>query len=77
MSRMRPECLDPDLSDRLVAAAVLVREESDEEDDEEDDREEGDDIAWTLKTAHNKRDHNARYLCGVCASRKRGEYRRA
>jgi len=40
MSRIRPECLDPETSDRSVAADVLVREEPDEEDDEEGDGEE-------------------------------------
>jgi len=41
MSRIRPEYLDADTSDRSVAADVLVREEPDEEeDDEEGDGEE-------------------------------------
>ena len=40
MSRIRPEYLDPETSDRRVAADVLVREEPDEEDDEEGDGEE-------------------------------------
>jgi len=39
MSRMRPEYLDPETSDRSVTADVLVREEPEEEDD---DDEEGD-----------------------------------
>ena len=39
MSRMRPEDLDPETSDRSVTADVLVREEPEEEDD---DDEEGD-----------------------------------
>ena len=42
MSRIRPEYLDADTSDRSVAADVLVREEPDkEEDDEEPDEDEG------------------------------------
>ena len=36
MSRMRPEYLDPETSDRSVTADVLVREEQDEEDDDEE-----------------------------------------
>jgi len=40
MRRIRPEYLDPETSDRWVAADVLVREEPDEEDDEEGDGEE-------------------------------------
>jgi hypothetical protein len=41
MSRIHPECPDPDPPDRSVAANVLVREEPDEEeDDEEGDGEE-------------------------------------
>ena len=41
MSRIRPEYLDPETSDRSLAADVLVREEPDEdEDDEEGDGEE-------------------------------------
>ncbi len=41
MGRIRPECLDPETSDRPVAADVLVREEPDEEEeDEEDDKRE-------------------------------------
>jgi hypothetical protein len=45
MSRIRPECLDPETFDRSVAADVLVRreepdeEEEDEEDDEKEDEE--------------------------------------
>jgi hypothetical protein len=42
MSRIRPEYLDADPSDRWVADDVLVREEPDEEDDEEGDGEEKD-----------------------------------
>ena len=37
MSRMRPANLDPEVSDRSVAADVLFREEPDEEEDEEED----------------------------------------
>ena len=40
MRRIRPEYLDADLSDRSVAADVLVREEPNEEEDEEGDGEE-------------------------------------
>src|SRR6266550_2143256 len=40
MRRIRPEHLNPETSDRWVAADVLVREEPDEEDDEEGDGEE-------------------------------------
>src|SRR5437667_9014673 len=36
MSRIRPEYLDAETSDRWVAADVLVREEPDEEDDDEE-----------------------------------------
>ena len=36
MRRIHPECLDPETSDRSVAADVLVREEPDEEDDDEE-----------------------------------------
>ena len=36
MRRIRPEYLDPETSDRWVAADVLVREEPDEEDDDEE-----------------------------------------
>ena len=37
MSRIRPQCLDADCSDRSVAADVLLRQEPDEEEDEEED----------------------------------------
>jgi hypothetical protein len=37
MDRIRPEFLDPDPSDRLVAADVLLREEPEEEEDEDED----------------------------------------
>ncbi len=40
MRRIPPEYLDPETSDRSVAADVLVREEPDEEEDEEGDGEE-------------------------------------
>ena len=40
MSRIRPENLDPEISDRWVAADVLFREEPDEEEDDEDEQEE-------------------------------------
>ena len=48
MSRIRPEYLDPETSDRSLAANVLVREqpeeeEEDEEDDEKEDNEKRDD----------------------------------
>ena len=36
MRRIRPEYLDPETSDRLVAPDVLVREEPDEEEDDEE-----------------------------------------
>ena len=37
MSRIHPECPDPDPSDRSAAADVLLRQEPDEEDEEEDE----------------------------------------
>jgi hypothetical protein len=37
MSRIRPENLDPEISDRSVAADALLRQEPDEEEDEEDE----------------------------------------
>ncbi|HLB87885.1 MAG TPA: hypothetical protein VJK29_09560 [Terriglobales bacterium] len=43
MSRIRAEYVDPETSDRPVAAHVLVREEPDEEEDEEDEQDEGKD----------------------------------
>ncbi len=46
MSRIHPERLDSDLSDRSVADDVLLRQEPDEEEDEEGDgkaEEDGDD----------------------------------
>jgi hypothetical protein len=45
MSRIAPEYLDTDCSDRLVAANVFLRQESDEEeeeDEEEDNRKDDD-----------------------------------
>ena len=36
MSRIHPECFDPDFSDRSEIADLLLREEPDEEDEEED-----------------------------------------
>jgi hypothetical protein len=41
MSRIRPETLDPEISNRSVAADVLFREEPDEEEDEEDEQDDG------------------------------------
>jgi hypothetical protein len=37
MSRVRPECPDPNPFDRSEAADVLFRQEPDEEEDEEED----------------------------------------
>ena len=37
MSRIRPQCLDANPSDRSAQADVLLREEPDEEEDEEED----------------------------------------
>ena len=37
MSRLCPQCLDANPSDRSTQADVLVREEPDEEEDEEED----------------------------------------
>ncbi len=39
MSRIHPECPDSDLSDRPVAADVLLRHEPDEEEDDEEEDE--------------------------------------
>ena len=50
MSRMPPECLDVEPSDRSIAADVLLREEPEEEEDDEeedDDDEEGDDDGYS------------------------------
>lgn len=43
MSRIHPDCADPDPPDRSVAADVLLREESDEEEDEGNDKDHGGD----------------------------------
>jgi hypothetical protein len=43
MSRIRPENLPPEISDRSVAADVLLRQEPEDEEDEEDDGNEEDD----------------------------------
>ena len=43
MSRIHPECFDPETGDRSVAADVLLREEPDEEEDEEEDEGDGKD----------------------------------
>jgi hypothetical protein len=43
MSRIHPEYLNPEISDRSVAADVLVREEPDEEENEEDEEDNEDD----------------------------------
>ena len=40
MSRIRPEYLDAETSDRSVAADILVREEPDEEEEDEEENEE-------------------------------------
>ncbi len=37
MIKPHPECPNSDISDRLVAADVFLRQEPDEEDDEEED----------------------------------------
>jgi len=37
MSRICPQCLDAEYSDRSARADVLLREEPDEEDEEEDE----------------------------------------
>jgi hypothetical protein len=42
MSRIRPEYLDLDPSDRSVAADVVLRQEPEEEEDEEEGEGEGD-----------------------------------
>jgi len=41
MSRIHPECPNSGLSDRSVAADVLLRQEPDEEEDEEEDEGDG------------------------------------
>jgi hypothetical protein len=44
MSKIHPECPDPDIYGRSVAAVVLLRQEPNvEEDEEEEDEEEDDD----------------------------------
>jgi hypothetical protein len=48
MSRIRPQCLDADCSERSARSDVLLREEPDEEEDDEEDEgnvtdDEGDD----------------------------------
>ena len=48
MSRIRPQCLDADCSDRSARSDVLLREEPDKEEDDEEDKgnvtdDEGDD----------------------------------
>jgi hypothetical protein len=51
MSRIRPQCLDPEPSDRSIAADVLLREEPEEEEDDEeeddDDNKEDDDEGYS------------------------------
>jgi hypothetical protein len=37
MSRIHPECRDPDASDESVAADAILRQEPDEEEDEEEE----------------------------------------
>jgi hypothetical protein len=37
MSKIRPQCLDADCSDRSARSEVLLQEEPDEEEDEEED----------------------------------------
>ena len=37
MSRIHPQCLDADCSDRSARSDVLLREEPDKEEDEEED----------------------------------------
>jgi hypothetical protein len=54
MNGIRPESLDPDHSDRSVAADVLVREEPDEE-----GKEEGDDEGTTMTTKMTKKGNGA------------------
>jgi len=43
MRRMNPEYLDPDSSDRSVAAHILLRQEPDEDENEEEEEEEEED----------------------------------
>jgi hypothetical protein len=42
MSRIHPQCLDANPSDRSAQADILLREEPDEEEDEEEEDEEED-----------------------------------
>ena len=39
MTRIRPEYLDPETANRLLAADILVAEEEDEDDEEEEEEE--------------------------------------
>jgi len=41
MSRIHPECPDSDLTDRSVAADVVLRQEPEEEEDQEEDEGDG------------------------------------
>ena len=41
MIKLHPECPNSDVSDRLVAADVFLRQEPDEEEDEEEDENDG------------------------------------
>ncbi len=50
MSRIHPEYLNPEISDRSVAADVLVREAPDEEENEEDDDNEEDEGLFGVST---------------------------
>ena len=43
MSRIFPQCLDANPSDRSARSDVLLRQEPDEEEEEDDDRKEEDD----------------------------------
>jgi hypothetical protein len=43
MSRIHPDCLDPETEDGSVDADVLLRQEPDEEEDEEEDEGDGKD----------------------------------
>ena len=42
MSRIRPQCLDADCSDRSARSDVLLREEPDEDDEEDEENVTGD-----------------------------------
>jgi hypothetical protein len=68
MSRIRPQCLDADCSDRSARSDVLLREEPDEEEDDEEDEgnvtdDEGDD--------DEEDDRATRCGCTVCVSGER------